>query len=403
MDLPNLSKQQRWYIHQWCDCWNGILYQSSGDDPNRILHIRRRAQVFRRQLRDADEQDADDAPDQIEGSDGEDSDDSDNDAEIPETPEVHEEVDRENSGALNEDRREEGQEIVSEERNARTNRIAAVDEGVDVGKDRSREDEEDVSLADTEVVEEVPAADINEDKRSEVPEAINSGLSSIPVEHQQGVDCLKHSLNNILLSFASSKLIIPEDFEKAASQLNQRLSKIENISLERFSDRNRYAIKVAEEWLQIHLSCCRINHSMNKEKGDGERIIGVIVRPSHRDHFLCYRMKTSTEWEQIDSINANDPKLMNQEVALAPGEDRYYLLHQCHNCDHLLDLPVAAFSVNQTSTKDAYDMLALQLFGDDYDTAVDPVRDVFESSASREDRASLSRKREREETEGVEA
>ena len=161
MDLPNLSKQQRWYVHQWCDCWNGILHQSSGDDPNRILHIRRRTQVFRRQLRDADEQDADDAPDQIEGSDGEDSDNSDNDAEIPETPEVHEEVDRENSGALNEDRREEGQEIVSEERNVRTNRIAEVDEGVDVGKDRSREDKEDVFLADTEVVEEVPAADIN--------------------------------------------------------------------------------------------------------------------------------------------------------------------------------------------------------------------------------------------------
>ena len=39
------------------------------------------------------------------------------------------------------------------------------------------------------------------------------------------------------------------------------------------------------------------------EVGDGEGIIGVIV--SVGGHFFCYRPRTNTEWQSVDSVGGH--------------------------------------------------------------------------------------------------
>ena len=60
LDLPNLSKEERYYCHRWCDCWVGITHESSGDGNDRVLHLKRASRVYRRQLQ-TEEKHPDDA------------------------------------------------------------------------------------------------------------------------------------------------------------------------------------------------------------------------------------------------------------------------------------------------------------------------------------------------------
>ena len=61
IDLPGLTKQQRWYAHQWCECWRGLHHWSTGEDGARILHVRKSQAVFRRQMQTDLEKHVDDA------------------------------------------------------------------------------------------------------------------------------------------------------------------------------------------------------------------------------------------------------------------------------------------------------------------------------------------------------
>ena len=56
MDIANLSKQDRWYVHQWCNCYTGLRHWSTGEGTDRILHLRRGAALFRKQMQDTEEQ-----------------------------------------------------------------------------------------------------------------------------------------------------------------------------------------------------------------------------------------------------------------------------------------------------------------------------------------------------------
>jgi len=265
LEMQGLTKQERWYAHQWCECWVGIQHQSRGAEDQRILCISRNGNVFRRQVQDAEEQHPTDAVavEELAGSDAEES-----------------------GAAVSED-----------------------------GEDS---------------------------EESAEPLALGWGASNIPVEMQDGVQCLKHSLNNILYAYGGGDSIASSAmFEEAARALNAKLRDVEHIPPEEFAGREGYAIEVAEEYLQVALPCCRLQHSVSPEVGDGESILGAVVHEAARGHFVCCRPRHSGEWEKVDSVG-RQVETISRELALSMVPNSYFLYHQNHDCDHLLDEPVAA-------------------------------------------------------------
>jgi hypothetical protein len=102
--------------------------------------------------------------------------------------------------------------------------------------------------------------------------------SHFPVEFQDGVLCLKHSLNNVLYAYAGgAKIATTEQFGQAAADLNAHLGQVENVPPERFGDRSGYMIDVASQFLTTHLPRCRIQHSESIEVGDGEDILSACL------------------------------------------------------------------------------------------------------------------------------
>ena len=72
-EFSGLTKQQRWYAHNWSECWIGIQHFSTGLDTERALHLRKGRHVHRRQVRevaDPNPADADFAFEGEEGTDG---------------------------------------------------------------------------------------------------------------------------------------------------------------------------------------------------------------------------------------------------------------------------------------------------------------------------------------------
>jgi hypothetical protein len=61
LELPGLSKAQRFYCHQWSECFHGILHSSSGSEANRVLVLTRGQRVYLKQLRVEPENHPDDA------------------------------------------------------------------------------------------------------------------------------------------------------------------------------------------------------------------------------------------------------------------------------------------------------------------------------------------------------
>ena len=86
LDLPHLTKQTRWYAHQWCECWLGIKHHSTGEDGNRILHLQRATSIFRRQLRTPENHPDDAIQDCDNATDGPDSSDSSGKEDDAQTP-----------------------------------------------------------------------------------------------------------------------------------------------------------------------------------------------------------------------------------------------------------------------------------------------------------------------------
>ena len=71
LELPGLSKQQRWYAHPWRERWIELTHYSSGSEDQRVFHAARTQAVFRRHLQTEANTDPDDAADDNKGSAGE--------------------------------------------------------------------------------------------------------------------------------------------------------------------------------------------------------------------------------------------------------------------------------------------------------------------------------------------
>ena len=103
------------------------------------------------------------------------------------------------------------------------------------------------------------AASGDEERRAELPPPV---VTNIPLELQEGVQCLKHALNNVLLAWGGGNITASEEhFEEAAASLNEHLLRVEHIPAEAFGNREGYLVEVAERFLASRLPCCRIQHS----------------------------------------------------------------------------------------------------------------------------------------------
>ena len=50
LELPGLTRQDRFFVHRWCHCWTGVTSQSFGEEPDRVLRVERGQAVCRRQF-----------------------------------------------------------------------------------------------------------------------------------------------------------------------------------------------------------------------------------------------------------------------------------------------------------------------------------------------------------------
>ena len=171
---------------------------------------------------------------------------------------------------------------------------------------------------------------------TEIKQNTDAATSAAPFERQVGALCLMHSLNNILYACCSQKVATPQTFHAAASELSTEERNIVNSPAQYANDRG-ILVCVANRWLETHIPCCRVQHSLSGEVGDGERVIGALVQPRGSGHFVCHRKPYDLRrWHRVDSQSSRPVPLTDAD-ALAPHDLRYFVLHQSHECTSLVD------------------------------------------------------------------
>ena len=153
-----------------------------------------------------------------------------------------------------------------------------------------------------------------------------------------------HSLNNVLYACCANVVATPASFHSAANDLTTRERNIHDSPVQYSNDRG-FLIEVANKWLQNNMPCCRLQHSMSGEVGDGERVIGALVQPRDSGHFVCHRKPYDLRrWQRVDSLSAR-PILLPEDAALALSQLCYYVLHQKHDCTSIVDDRVSVGTV----------------------------------------------------------
>eukprot|EP00974_Lingulodinium_polyedra_P085737 8302561-Lingulodinium_polyedra.AAC.1 len=74
------------------------------------------------------------------------------------------------------------------------------------------------------------------------------------------------------------------------------------------------------EWLSARSPCCRLAHSVTRERNELDTILGCILRPPDRYHYTCVRRVLGRlgSWETVDSLGPH-VELASEEDALAPA------------------------------------------------------------------------------------
>ena len=305
--LPNLCRQERFFIHKWCDCWNGISHISTGEDPNRILELRREAHVTRRQIR-SEEQHPDDA---IEDNSG------------------HSEMDREEEADGPSSKRPRIMKRPASRRNvmAPFGVELPVGDASDIVEVTSDED----ASGSTPVADDALVLSSLQPVLRRPSQRSRSSLSGLSIERQHLSQCLLHRVNNILIGTTTFRATEAQ-FQTCTEMLNA-LSVQAGNPRRRFGNRSgNWTIDVAAKFFEEFTDCIRIEHSGSREiAAHYEEILGAIVQQSRQQRFIAYRRVPALldTWESIDSISSESVQLSELD-ALAVDERKSFVIHRAH-------------------------------------------------------------------------